>query len=309
MRRRWILLLWIGLLLWPATTSAADEPVSVDVRLNRVQITVGDILTYELLVTAPKDYTLEVPPVPERGATFGEWEVRACSASTPSSTDAAVQQGWTCELVNWKVGYHAFPTQIVRYTAPDGSTGRVTTVPLAVEIASVLDENAQDIKPIKPPLNMEEQANYLLILGLSLLTLLLLGFLVWAALYYRRHRPVPAPIEAAAPPPDPVATALAELERIARMNLVAQDRIVDHYALIADVLRRFIADRFSIPALERTTGEVRMAMNHPMLQQRRDILLALLAESDGVKFARRMPTSNEALALLENARQAVLATR
>jgi hypothetical protein len=113
------------------------------------------------------------------------------------------------------------------------------------------------------------------------------------------------------PPPvrDPVGAALAELDRIAKMDLVAQNRIVDHYTLIADVLRTFISDRFSVPALERTTSEVRAALTHPAVLQRRDFLLTLLAEGDGVKFARQLPNTVEAIALLDHARQAIIASR
>ena len=306
MKYLWIIGLGWALLL-PAALAAQENAVQVAARLNRVQITVGDLLTYELRVTAPAGYELEIPPMPQTN--FGEWEVHECTNHTSAQTDDSVQHGWTCSLTIWDVGYHTFPTQIVRYTAPDGLQDRATTQPLAVEVASVLDENATDIKPLKPQLIMTEQANYLLILGLSLLSVLVAGFVVWSIMYYRRHRPLPAAVAPIVSARDPIAAALEELDRIAALDLVAQDRIVDHYSLIADVLRRFIADRFSIPALERTTGEVRMAMAHPSFVRRREVLLALLAEGDGVKFARRLPTHTEAYELLEHARQAILAVR
>ena len=62
--------------------------------------------------------------------------------------------------------------------------------PLSIEVVSVLDEEASNIKPLKPQLIMNQQANYLLIIGLSLLAVLLAGFMVWAIVYWRRHRPV-----------------------------------------------------------------------------------------------------------------------
>lgn len=294
-------------LLLIAPVAAAEPAVAVRAQLNRTKITVGDLVEYELQVTTPNGFKSELPAMPTK--MFGEWEVRDCAPLTETSIADGLRQGWRCQLTNWDVGIHAFPTQLVKITNPDGTTGRANTQPVSVEVASVLDENPEDIKPLKPQLIMNEQANYLLIIGLSLLAILLAGFAAWAITYYRKHRPVPVPAQAPQPIRDPFAVAMAELERIGGLRLIDQGRIVEHYALIADVLRTFITDRFSVPALERTTNEVRLALSHPSMQQRRDLLLRLLAESDGVKFARQLPNPIEAHAMIDNARQAILATR
>ncbi|HEY1011919.1 MAG TPA: hypothetical protein VGE07_04385 [Herpetosiphonaceae bacterium] len=305
--RRFVLLLGL-VLLTAARARAAEEPaVTVQARLDRVQMTVGDRLGYELLVSAPPNFKAELPPVPTK--TFGEWEVGACETVPAVTGESGTSLGWRCTLTIWEVGYHALPTQIVKVTNPDGSSGRASTQAVAVEVTSVLDANPVDIKPLKPQLALSEQANYLLLIGLSLLAILVAGALALGVVYWRRHRRVPAPVVAPPPARDPIATAMAELDRIAKLDLVAQQRIEEHYTLITDVLRRYIAERFGVPALERTTSEVRSALLSPAVLQRRDFLLALLAEADGVKFARYLPTSVDAIAMLEHARQAILATR
>jgi hypothetical protein len=309
-RLRTIIAIWMAaFLLLPAgyALAAADPAVTAQARVDRVRITVGDWVGYDLIVNTPAGFTAEVPPAPT--SALGEWEVRECAALPAANIDGGTQSGWHCTLTIWTVGYHALPTQIVKVINPDGSSGRATTQPLSIEVVSVLDEQASNIKPLKPQLTMNQQANYLLIIGLSLLAVLLAGFLVWAVLYWRRHRPVLAPVEGPPPVRDPIGAALAELDRIQRMELVAQNRMVDHYSLIADVLRRFISDRYSVPALERTTSEVRAALAHPAMLQRRDFLLALLAEADGVKFARQLPDATQAMALLDHARRAIIASQ
>lgn len=302
------LTLLVAFCLLPSAFALAAEPsVTTRAQVNRVQITVGDFMDYELVVNAPAGFAVELPAIPT--SSLGEWEVRECVDVPAVSIDDGTQSGWRCTLTIWEVGYHALPTQIVKVVAPGGTAARATTQPLSIEVVSVLDAEANNIKPLKPQLPMSEQANYLLIIGLSLLAVLLAGFLVWAIMYYRSHRQVPVPV--AGPPPvrDPVGAALAELDRVARMDLVAQNRMVDHYTLIADVLRTFISDRYSVPAMERTTSEVRAALTHPSVIQRRDFLLTLLAEADGVKFARQLPSSVAAIALLDHARQAIIAAR
>ncbi|HYF62366.1 MAG TPA: hypothetical protein VD886_06100 [Herpetosiphonaceae bacterium] len=304
-----IAILTAAFLLLPAAfaMAQADPAVTALARVDRVQITVGDWVGYDLIVNAPPGFAVDVPPAPT--SALGEWEVRECAALPAATVDGGTQSGWHCTLTIWTVGYHALPTQIVKVVNPDGSSGRATTQPISIEVVSVLDEEANNIKPLKPQLTMTEQANYLLIIGLSLLAVLLAGFLVWAIIYWRNHRPVPALVEGPPPVRDPIGAALAELDRIQRMDLVAQNRMVDHYSLIADVLRRFISDRYSVPALERTTSEVRAALAHPAMLQRRDFLLALLAEADGVKFARQLPDAAQAMALLDHARRAIVASQ
>lgn len=301
----WLFAAWLG--LTGVALAAGDATVTAHAQINRVQIMVGDWIEYELVINTPTGFIVDVPPVPT--ASLGEWEVRECVTSPTITVDGGTQSGWRCTLTIWEVGYHALPTQIVKVVNSDDVSARASTQPLSVEVVSVLDEKANNIKPLKPQLIMNEQANYLLIIGLTVLAILLLGLAFWAITYYRNHRPVPVPVVGPAPVRDPVGAALAELERIAKMNLVAENRIVDHYALIADVLRRFIADRYSVPALERTTSEVRAALTHPAVLQRRDFLLTLLGEADSVKFARQLPGSAEAITMLDHARQAIIASR
>src|SRR6185369_9061568 len=102
---------------------------------------------------------------------------------------------------------------------------------------------------------------------------------------------------------------LRELERIARLGLLEQGRDGEYYVLVADTLRTYIVQRYRIPALERTTYEVQSVLGRAAARAQYDQLITLLAEADGVKFARSTPTLDQAQRLIDRAREAILASR
>ena len=143
--------------------------------------------------------------------------------------------------------------------------------------------------------------------------MLLMSLLAAAALWYyhyRRHQPVPAlaPVPVIDTRP-PHVIAYAELDRIESLNLPAQDRIKEHYTLVAVCLRRYIEGVYRIPALEQTTNEIRRAFRRAAVPVREmGGFMSLLSESDLVKFARYQPQRQDVYSLVNRARAVVEAT-
>ncbi|GIV97376.1 MAG: hypothetical protein KatS3mg057_2033 [Herpetosiphonaceae bacterium] len=305
----WLVMAALLAFLLPTGAAAqnAGAPIAVEVRIDRLQMHVGDQLTYELIVDASPEVEVSLPSIPS--GQFGDWEVRVCETLPPDELpEDGLRSGWRCTLTIWTVGEHELPVQEVRYSG-SGGTGSVRTRPLLVRVVSVLDESAGDIKPLKPQLPMNDPANLLLIVGLSILALLVASAVVLGFVYYRRMLPAPVAVGGPVPAVDPAQAALRELDRIAQLNLVAEGRIAEHYALIADVLRTYIRQLFGIPALERTTTEIGAALRRTASSAHPDTLVSLLAEADSVKFARHTPTPEEAYQMLNRARQTILTSR
>ena len=142
-----------------------------------------------------------------------------------------------------------------------------------------------------------------------IVTFVLLFLLLW---WLRRQQDapvvngVPVPVRDRRPAH---VIAFAELDRIERLNLPAQDRIKEHYSLVSDCLRRYIEGRYAIPAMERTTTELRRTFHGAGLNGREEAnLVSLIDGSDLVKFARYEPTHPEVSALVSQARVMVEAT-
>ena len=108
-------------------------------------------------------------------------------------------------------------------------------------------------------------------------------------------------------PPEEIAR--TELDRIESLNLPAQQQFKQHYSLVTDCLRRYIEGRYHLPALEQTTGEIRLALRQTDISVHDSHrFMAIFTESDLVKFARHRPDPAAAAGLVAQAREAVTVT-
>jgi hypothetical protein len=184
------------------------------------------------------------------------------------------------------------------FVSPQGDTLRAWSDGFEIPIRRIATAS-DDPRGLKP--QWEVPPDYAKWAALALAGVAAVALVVW---WLRRRR---ARVEAAPEPrlpPDYVA--LAELERIAAMGLVERGEIKTYYTLVADVVRRYIGERFHVESMDRTTPELL-----DELAQRRidaDGLAALLREADLVKFAKHRPDVAAARSALDQSRAVVVAT-
>lgn len=131
------------------------------------------------------------------------------------------------------------------------------------------------------------------------------ALLAWLLLWWRkRPRQVPAP--AARPPWEVAEEALYDLERA---GLIPAGRFDEHFERVADVIRKYLGDRYGFDVLECTSREtlrVLQAIVPPVAALPR--IKSFLQEADLVKFARLTPSAEECKDFLERARRIVQRT-
>jgi hypothetical protein len=104
--------------------------------------------------------------------------------------------------------------------------------------------------------------------------------------------------------------ALDGLRIVEGLRLPEQGRFKEHYTLVSDTVRIYVERRFGVPALERTTGEIRPDLARiDMAPEVSALLIAFLQESDLVKFSKWTPDVESAQQLLAHGRMIVEATR
>ena len=157
-------------------------------------------------------------------------------------------------------------------------------------------QEADDIRRIKPPVEIPD---YSLWLWLALLCLLA-AVAAWFYWRWRKNRPqFQAPVVVVPPhvrARDRLKTALA---------LIAQPRLFAF--AVSDALRLYLEERFELRAPERTTEEFLLEMKTaPHLEERHKVLLSdFLARCDLAKFARYQPAEQELLDLFDAAMRLV----
>ena len=274
--------------------------------------TIGDQITLRLEIHHPSDSRVVLPQVEQQWQAFTVIDQTA--PETVDHGDGTATTSRNIVVALFEPGEYQTPPIIVTHRKPDGSIEELATPVIQIGIGSVLNEGDSDLRDLKSQLNLPEPSLWPWIIASVLGTILLLGALA-GLLFWLYHRwrtqpaldqPLPAPILDTRPPE---VIAYAELDRIEALNLPAKNRIKEHYTLVAACLRGYIEGRYQIPALERTTDELRAAFRKVQLPSNDTTgLTNLMTESDFVKFARYQPRGDEITALINNARRVVNAT-
>lgn len=87
--------------------------------------------------------------------------------------------------------------------------------------------------------------------------------------------------------------ALRELEHLRLERLVQNGRVKDYFSVLTDVLREYLLNRYSIPAIEMTSNEIISALQkHSDISiESNNVIKEILRNSDLVKFAKMIPDS------------------
>ena len=115
--------------------------------------------------------------------------------------------------------------------------------------------------------------------------------------------------EAVSPTPPPLSAreaALQKLERLEREKTWLKGNLLEYYAALSMIVREYIERQYGIPAMESTTREIgEMLKNTAFPQEKRPVLDVLLQQSDLVKFAEMVPSSDYHVQALDKAKQLV----
>lgn len=302
-KKRIVFLAWVFGLLWLAATAVAQPALTATLKLETsAPLTVGDPLPLTLRVTHPAGYRV-VPP--QFDGAWGDLTVQAVSAGTTAvNDDGGATTTLTLDARLFAPGDFQTPPLDVSVTDGAGNLFTVTAAPIPLTIQSVLVEGDTELRDIKP------QA----VLPYTNVTPWLVGGVVLALsavsawLFWRRYRARLALVPLDTRLPHEVA--LDELGHIEQMGLPQQGRFKEHYTLTADTLRRYLERAYHIPVIERTTGEIRAALQTTTMPT--DVaqqVVAFLDASDLIKFSQATPSVAGAQQLLAQARRIVSATQ
>lgn len=150
-----------------------------------------------------------------------------------------------------------------------------------------------DIKPQKTlPFRLREITGYL---TWSVVALLVIALAIYIAIRVMRHYGKSlSDIFHPAPPIPPHEEAFRALERLYILRLCQHDKHKLYYSTLTDILRRYIAARFEVGAMEMTSDEIIEAMRDVELPKKAAMDMAqVLRSADLVKFAKAIPESEQ----------------
>ncbi|MBI3926593.1 MAG: BatD family protein [Armatimonadetes bacterium] len=295
MRRLLALSVLLGLLI-PAVHAA---PLEVEARVDRTRAAMGQTLRLEIDLSLEPGRPFEPPPA--ESLEFPPFEVRDAVMTREPSAGGRERLRYTVRLAGFEVGKLTIPA--VSFEV-GGKT--VKTAPIQVELTGAVprpDDRAGEIRDLKPPSFLPIPPVLYLVAALAALALL---FLLWRAVRWLLRRRGPTPDEDV-----PLHVwALRELERLQQEPWLGEGRHKEFYQRLTDIVRVYLARRFGVPAMERTTPELaqdlkRLDLDHATYRA----LRKLFDEADLVKFAMYRPPVEDALEQVGQARVVVERTQ
>jgi hypothetical protein len=302
-----LVLCCVAALAWPWLAVAADLPiirqqqgpleltVTGSGRDGRVEMSLSDSLQVAISVTGPAD--LEIKP-PAALTTSQAWKV----PSRPVEPGIR-PPGWRQAFVVYPLapGQQVLQIEPFQYREKGGVWSTATWPPIPAKVSTQITEadvkdlrDITDIEKLPPVPSLWDWAPWVLA-GLAATALLVAG----VRRLRQRHRSVPAL--------SPAQWARRELDRIQALDLPAAGEFERFHTLISNVVRRYLENRFELPARRQTTPEFLQAMEKSSLlpPEQQSVLRGFLERCDLAKFARARPATDECLATLEMARQFV----
>ena len=318
MRRLFVsLLIALAIPAVPARTPSGEEaPVRAQAVPDRTKATVGDRILVTVTVTHPPNVTVSPPsPVMESGSTLLLEQVQGAA---PREKEKPAEKGTPLGVVRELFLFHAqafetgttsLPAFRVDWQGSGGKAGSVSTESVPLEIVSVLKGPGEEPADIKPPAELPPPPFPWKAAGIAALALSLLGAAFY--LWHRRRRPPGAGPEApAVPSVPPHERAYRELEQLLASHLLRDGKIKEFHVELAEIIKRYLAGRFGIETLERTSEEVIEEMKRVRVgTASTGLVREFLAETDLVKFARHFPAEEEVRLTVDRAYRLVDQTK
>jgi hypothetical protein len=276
--------------------SSTRIPVQAGATIDRDSVTVGDPVTLTVRVHAPRGATINFPAAVDSLGPVQSLEPPIVRDG-PDTVEFADRIA-TYHLAPWDVG--KLPIRLGEVLIQTDDDERRVALPLpSLFVRSVLpaDSALRIPKPARPLLEPRLPVPWWwwLVAALAVLTI---GLVAWW--WARRRRGT------VGPPGDPYADAEAAFQRIERLRLPDVGEPGRHAALMADVVRRYLAARTPSASLALTSGELLAAVRGvPTVPYER--LQRLLAAVDPIKFAAAPARADDARSLGAEARAIVRA--
>ncbi len=167
----------------------------------------------------------------------------------------------------------------------------LSTQPIEIDVLPVDVSQLQDYHDIKEILEVEQQSSATIIAIIALITLLSLAALYWLL---RKKKPAPVAAPIISDNLSPVDWARQELLKLQQEELVAQNKLKQHYQRLTDITRQYFYLQLHHRSLHQTTDEWMVTLQSlPIGNDVRTSFLQLLRLADTVKFAKYLPPAYE----------------
>lgn len=274
--------------------------IRVESELSSDSLMIGEQIIYTLSVDADSELQFMLPSISD--TLSSSLEVISTYSSDTISSEGRILIEHAYIITGFDAGSLIVPSQEVIYRR-GGEVDTARSMPLFINVYDPPVDTAQQIKPIKPPINTPVSFKEVFPWAIMALGgLLLLAALVWLLRRYLKRKKDPdgksqKPLEPAH------VVAFRDLDKLKEQKIWTKGEVKEYYTRLSDITRNYIERQYDIPAMESTTEEILHAFKrtNPEDQLLDEILSDLLELADLVKFAREDPLPVDNQTNLNNA--------
>jgi len=297
--------IFIGLLATQLV--AANGKISLEAKVDKNRIKIGDLIKYSIVVTRDENVNVEMPGL---GANLGAFEIHNYDDPEPEKSKGEIIQRREYTISTYDIGDYEIPSVTVRYSVGEDSLWKeLTTEKIKITVESLKPSEAGDIRDIKSPLEIERDWIRVIRFVAAGVIIVLIGVLVF--LYIKRRKEgkslIPRSDKPKRPPHE---IALEELEQLLQEELVEKGEIKQFYIRISEIIRSYIEGRFFIIAIEMTTTQLIDTMRDAEVDDEHvQFVEDFLIQCDLVKFAKYIPTPEENQKVIDQAFEIINTTK
>ena len=284
---------------------SSKKPVSVSAGVDKARATIGDKINYKITVDFPENVEVFFPETKDK---VGGLAVKDFAVSDIERDNGRITRELSYVLETYKASSYIIPAFDIKYKEKLKSEAEVAKTPeIFIEVVTMLDADASDVRGIKPPVSLDKRYFKLYIIIAIIFGVLLLAAVVLHYIYHRKQietESIPEPLSAHQ-------IAYNDLESLKAMNLISKGQIKEYYYRLSDIVRHYIENRFKLMAPERTTEEflAEMTVTDRLTGVHKELVGNFLEHCDMVKFAAYGPDSREIENSFNSAKKLVDETR
>ena len=262
----------------------------LDVKIDSAAILIGEQTVLHLTLTTDKDKDVNLI-IPRDTLMQGVEVIQVPKADTTQIENNRMLIKQDVVVTSFDSSLYLLPPFVVIDGVDTISSNQVALKVSTIPVNTDNPEEFFDIKDVwNPPFVLADYYAWIFGILLALFLICVLGYVIQRL---RNKKPL-VPFQKPEPKLPPYEQAIQELDTIKQQKLWQQGRSKEYYTEITDTLRRYVAERFGISAMEMTSGEILdLLRKEPEAKPVYDNLKQIMNLADFVKFAKMNPLPDE----------------
>ncbi len=266
-----------------------EQLVSVSANVDKARATIGDKINYRITVDFPANIEVVFPETKDK---VGGLAVKDFAVSDTEKEEGGTTREFRYVLETYKTGSYIIPASDIKYKEKTKSEVMAVKTPeIFIEVVTTLDDDASDVRDIKPPVSLDKRYFKLYIIIAIVFGVLVLIAAVLHYIYHKKQTET-EPVQEILPAWQ---IAYNDLESLKELDLISKGSIKEYYYRLSNIVRQYIENRFKLMAPERTTEEflTEMMVTDRLTGDHKELVGNFLEHCDMVKFAAYGPDSRE----------------